>query len=112
MKIAILWLSCLFLGLLVLFAPVSKAQVVNEAIVSRFSDINFQIWGNTLTKPIFLDNADFNDEDTPLEIIGDTGGIYRDHAIAQMVELGFSGGGENWTFLAVLEAEFILDKDN
>jgi len=65
MKIAILWLSCLFLGLLVLFAPVSKAQVVNEAIVSRFSDINFQIWGNTLTKPIFLDNADFNDEDTP-----------------------------------------------
>ncbi|MCF8027440.1 MAG: hypothetical protein K9K81_03675 [Desulfobacteraceae bacterium] len=112
MKRSLLILTGLCVSFLFLTIQPSEAKMKTGEVVSKFSDMNIQIFGSATTQPIFVANPDFNDESTPLEYIGDTGGNYADHSIRQQLRLGLEGGGENWSFMTLLEGEFVMDKDN
>jgi hypothetical protein len=61
-----------------------------------------------------VDNLDFNDDDTAMDFLLDESGIIDDDEMTVRNEfrLGVKGGGENFKFLAILESDFILDKEN
>ncbi|MFO7859637.1 MAG: hypothetical protein R6U41_00300 [Desulfosalsimonas sp.] len=63
--------------------------------------------------PHFMTDSDFNSDNTEYDRLLDEGGWIDDSAtVRSEARLGFSGKGENWSFMTILEADFALSKGN
>jgi len=78
---------------------------------TKSKDIDIQFLGYLRTFPTFMNNIDFNSEDTPFDRLGDENGYMSDHNIRNEARVGWTGKGENWDMLFVLEADFTLCKN-
>lgn len=97
----------------VLMPMAAMADVNLGNVIAASKDINIVMFGSLKTLPHFIENADFNDDDTSLDLIGDENGDgMADHTIRTEVRLGWKAKGDNWDFLAILESDFILNKVN
>jgi hypothetical protein len=75
--------------------------------------VDIEIFGSLKTYPTFMTDSDFNSHNTKYDGLLDEGGWIDDSAtVRNEARLGFSGKGENWSFMTILEADFALDKNN
>jgi hypothetical protein len=104
-------LSLILFILLLLAGPVSAEMGM---VSTTKAGVDLQIFGSLKTFPHFVDNLDFNDDDTAYDFVLDECGIIDDDEMSVRNEfrLGVKGGGENFKFLAILESDFLLDKEN
>ena len=100
--------------LFVMGAATAMAEVGTGDVFAKSGDVDINIFGSLKTYPHFMNNADFNDDNTPFDFLGDEHGDLDDDTVTVRNEarLGFSGEGRNWTFLTILEADFALTKNN
>ncbi len=90
------------------------AKMGTGKVSAASKDVDIQIFGSLKTYPMYSKNVDFNDEDTTFDRTIDENGWAGDDDISVRSEfrLGFKGGGENWSFLAILESDLTYDKRN
>jgi hypothetical protein len=76
--------------------------------------VDIEIFGSLKTYPTFVGNADFNDNDTAMDVLLDEGGYLDNDEVTVRNEfrLGFKGTGENWSFMVILESDIALEKNN
>lgn len=104
-------------GLLVLvfmvfiFFPTISFAVMGT-MEPKSKDVDVEFFGSVKTYPTFLSNMDLNDDATEFDYIIDENGKMADHNIRNEVRVGWTVKGENWNFLAILEADFNLNKAN
>lgn len=104
----------LILSALLLLSGPAFADLGMGKVTPTTTDVGVQIFGSLKTFPHFVDNLDFNEADTGLDFVLDESGIIDDDEMTVRNEfrLGVKGGGENFKFLAILESDFALDKEN
>ncbi len=78
----------------------------------KSKDIDIQFFGSVKTYPTFLSDVDLNDDDTRFDKISDESGTMSDHNIRNEVRIGWSGKGQNWDFLVILETDFNFSQAN
>ncbi len=78
----------------------------------KSKDISVNFFGSLKTYPVIMQDFDFNDDDTARDFTIDESGKGADHYVRNEFRMGWAGKGENWSFLAILESEFTLDKYN
>lgn len=100
--------------LFILGSTPAMAEIGTGKVTAKSSDIDISIFGSLKTYPHFLENVDFNKDDTPYDFLVDESGILDDDDVTVRNEfrLGFRGEGENWDFMTILEGDFALDKNN
>lgn len=91
-------------------AAASFAAMGEMGLKSKDIEVNF--FGSMKTYPVIMQDFDFNDNDTALDFTIDESGKGADHYIRNEFRMGWSGKGENWSFLAILESDFVMDKAN
>jgi len=108
--------TILLLTLVALLATpiICFAKMGTGKVSAASKDINIQIFGSLKTYPMYSTNVDFNDDETPYDITLDENGWSGDDDLSVRSEfrLGFKGGGENWSFLTILESDLTYDKRN
>ncbi|MBC2715285.1 MAG: hypothetical protein HF978_08260 [Desulfobacteraceae bacterium] len=106
-------MSLILSALLFLSCPVLAGTEMGKVTPAK-PGVNIQLFGSLKTFPHFVDNLDFNKDDTIYNWILDESGIIDDDEMTVRNELrvGMKGGGENWKFLVILESDFALDKEN
>ena len=95
---------------LILFPMIASAETGN--VIAKSKDINITMFGSLKTLPHFIENADFNDNNTGLDFIIDENGFMEDHNIRNEVRIGWSAKGKDWDFLIILESDINLNKAN
>ncbi|WP_461833234.1 hypothetical protein, partial [Desulfothermus sp.] len=108
--------NVLFIILILLMASpvICFAKMGTGKVSAASKDIDIQIFGSLKTYPMYSTNVDFNDKDTAYDMTLDENGFMGDDDIGVRSEfrLGFKGGGEHWSFLAILESDLTYDKQN
>ncbi len=108
--------SILLFSLIILMAsPVLVfAKMGTGKVTAASKDVNISIFGSLKTYPMYCKNVDFNDKDTAYDWTLDEDGAAPDDDISVRSEfrIGFKGGGENWSFLSILESDLAYDKRN
>jgi len=102
-------------GFLFLLGSTSAmAEIGTGKVTAKSSDVDISIFGSLKSYPHFLENVDFNNDDTNLDFLVDENGYLDDDDVTVRNEfrLGFRGQGQNWDFMTILEADFALDKNN
>ncbi len=102
-------------GVMFLFGSTSAtAEIGTGKVIAKSSDVDISIFGSLKTYPHFLENVDFNKDDTPLDFMVDESGFLDndDVTVRNEFRLGFTGKGKNWDFMTILEGDFALDKNN
>ena len=103
----------LFLVAISMLFPISVyASASLGNVVAKSKDINITMFGSLKTFPHFIENADFNDNNTPIDFILDENGFMEDHNIRNELRIGWAAKGENWDFLIILESDINLNKAN
>jgi hypothetical protein len=104
-------------GLVVLLAvllvsPAVFAKMGSGKMTAASDDVNIEMFGSFEPRPTFVDNPDFNDEQTNYDfLIGEAGAFGEDDiSVRTETRLGFKGYGKNWTFNTILEADFVFSK--
>lgn len=93
--------------------PLSAMADVNLGdVISASKDINIVMFGSLKTLPHFIENADFNSDDTSHDRILDENGFMENHSVRNEFRIGWKAKGENWDFMAILESDFVLNKPN
>lgn len=100
--------------LLIMGATTAMAEVGTGEVTAKSGDVDINIFGSLKTYPHFMNNADFNDDDTDFDWLLDESGYLDDDTVTVRTEarLGFAGKGKNWNFMAILEGDFVFDKNN
>ncbi len=102
-------LGLLALGI-VLLPMGAMAEMGTGKVSAKSSDINIEMFGSLKVFPHFMDNVDFNSDDTKYDYIGDENGAMSEHSIRNELRVGWQGGNDNWDFLVILEADVTLNK--
>lgn len=108
MRKQIIWL--LSIGLILGTASMAGAEM--GELSPKSSDIEVNFFGSLKTYPTFIENVNFNSDVKAGDWILDESGALKDHGIRNEIRLGWTGKGENWDFLIILESDFNLDKAN
>lgn len=103
----------LFLALMGLSLP-AWAAMGDGLVSAKSKDVNIEVFGSLKSYPHFIENADLNEDNTKDNYLLDESGLLDgdDITVRNEFRLGFAGGGQNWSFFSILEADFALDKDN
>ena len=88
------------------------AKMGSGSVTAKSGDVDIQIFGSLHTYPTFVYDSDFNSDDTIYDAILDEGGWMAEESIRSEARLGFSGKGDHWGFLTILEADFTYSKAN
>ena len=91
---------------------VAMAKMGSGKVTAKSKDIDIEMFGTLHTYPHFMGNPDFNDDDTAYDRILDEAGWMDDTSIRNEFRVGWKGTGKNWDFIVILEADFVLNKDN
>ena len=104
----------LIAALMLLLPSPLLAKMGSGKVTAKSKDIDIEIFGSLKTYPTFVGNADFNEEDTAMDVLLDEGGYLDNDEVTVRNEfrLGFKGAGENWSFMVILESDIALDKNN
>jgi hypothetical protein len=83
-------------------------------VTAKSQDVDIEIFGALQTFPTFIDDPDFNDEQTDWDYVLFEDGFCGedDVSIRGEARVGFNGYGPNWTFHTILETQFVWDKGN
>lgn len=76
------------------------------------SDFDVKFFGSLKTFPTFSSNLNFNSKTSTGDWIIDESGPMADHSTRNEIRLGWTGQGEDWKFLVILESDFVLNKAN
>ena len=101
------------LAALFIFSNAASAAV-GTGLVTASPGLDIQLFGSLKTFPTFGGNFDFNKNNTDFDwLLDESGYIDNDQVtVRNEFRLGVKGAGENWDFIAILESDFALDKDN
>lgn len=88
------------------------AQADLGDVLAKSKDIEITMFGRLKTYPTFIENADFNSDNTRFDFIVDENGQMEDHAIRNEIRVGWAAKADDWDFLIVLEHDFNLNKVN
>jgi len=90
------------------------AEIGSGKVSAKSSDIDISIFGHLKVFPHFISDPDFNDDDTPYDfLLSEAGTLDNDTvSVAHEFRLGFLGKGNNWSFMSILESNFVFDKNN
>ncbi len=105
-------LTIIMVTAIMLIPTVVTAKMGTGQMSAKSKDIDIVMFGTLKTFPHFMDNVDFNSNDTAFDRILDESGWMKDHSIRNELRFGLQGTGENWDFLITLEADFSLSKAN
>lgn len=106
------FLTIVIVTAVMLFPAGVSGKMGSGQVSAKSSDIDIVMFGSLKTYPTFMDNVDFNSNDTIYDRILDESGWMKGHTIRNELRLGWQGTGENWDFLITLEADFSLSKVN
>lgn len=96
-----------------LLAPVGAfAKMGSGQMSAKSKDIDVEFFGSLKSYPHFMTDVDFNDDNTSLDRILDENGFMKDHSVRNELRMGWKGIGQNWDFLIILEADYIMNKVN
>ena len=111
---AISVLNVIVLALLLLVSSPAIAKMGSGEVDTGSSNVNMEIFGSLKSYPHFIGNVDFNQGDTKYDYLIDENGIIDNDEVTvrNQFRLGFKGGGDNWSFSSILEADFSLSKGN
>jgi len=101
----------LFLQLLVFLALPAISFGKMGMMGTKSNDVDINFFGQLRTFPTFMKSCDLNSKATGLDFIKDENGAMSDHNIRNEARIGWSGKGDNWDFLVILEADFTLNKN-
>ncbi len=107
-------IMCFILSALLFLSCPVLAEIEMGKVTPAKPGVDIQIFGSLKTFPHFVNNLDFNDADTGMDWVLDESGFIDDDdmTVRNEFRLGVKGGGENFKFLAILESDFALDKEN
>jgi hypothetical protein len=101
------------MSLVLVCAAVGSAKMGSGKISAKSGDVNWELFGSLKVYPHLVDNVDFNDDDTPFDYFVDESGAQgNEESIRNEARIGFNAQGQNWTFLSILEADFVYNKAN
>ena len=96
-----------------LLAPAGAfAKMGSGQMSAKSKDIDVEFFGSLKAYPHFMTNVDFNDDNTGRDVILDESGFMKDHSVRSEARIGWKGTGENWDFLVILEADYVMNKVN
>ena len=78
---------------------------------TKSNDVDINFFGQLRTFPTFIKSGDFNSKASAHDKIGEENGDMSDHNVRNEARIGWSGKGDNWDFLVILEADFTLNKN-
>jgi hypothetical protein len=97
----------------IFYSSVAFCEIGSGKVEAKSGNVDIEIFGSLKTYPTFMTDSDFNSHNTKYDGLLDEGGWIDDSAtVRNEARLGFSGKGENWSFMTILEADFALDKNN
>jgi hypothetical protein len=109
MKKSLVWLLCIAL----LSFPIGAAAKMGSGkVVAKSNDIDIAMFGSLKMFPFFVENADFNDDDTEFDRLLDESGWFENHSVRSEIRVGWTAKAENWDFLVILESDFNMNKAN
>ncbi len=109
MKKSLVWLLCLaFLS----FPVGVTAKMGSGQVLAKSKDIDITMFGSLKVFPFFVDNADFNNNDTGYDRLLDESGWFENHSVRSEIRVGWTAKAENWDFLVILESDFNMNKAN
>ncbi len=90
------------------------AKMGSGKVSAKSDDVDIQMFGAMQVYPTFINNPDFNDDQTNWDYVMFEAGFCGDDDVSVRSEtrLGFEGYGQNWTFHTILETQFVWDKRN
>ncbi|MFO7838831.1 MAG: hypothetical protein R6X08_04970 [Desulfosalsimonadaceae bacterium] len=111
LKKALLFLAAV---MFVFGSTTALAEVGSGKVQAKSGDVDWNMFGSLKTYPHFMDNADFNDDNTDMDWLLDENGIIDDDHTTVRTEArwGFSAEGKNFTAMMILEGDFSLSKGN
>jgi hypothetical protein len=91
----------------------ATAKMGSGKVSAKSGDVNWELFGSLKVYPTYIDNIDFNDADTSMDyIIDESGAQSEEFSIRHEARVGLSAEGQNWTFLSILESDFVYNKAN
>ncbi len=106
-KIILFWLLLLVINFNSVFA-----ENISCCVNAKNKDIDINIFGSLINDIHFPVNIDLNKNDTKFDYYAFENGLMAGHAIRAQARVGFSGKGDDWSFLITLESDMLLNRDN
>lgn len=108
-KIIIALWTVIVIGLI---CPNLYAKMGSGKVTAKSEDVNIEIFGALQSFPTFINDPDFNDDQTNWDYVMFEDGFCGEDDVSVRTEarVGFQGYGENWTFYTILESQFVMSK--
>lgn len=90
----------------------AAAKMGSGQVITKSKDIDITMFGSLKVFPFFVDNADFNSDDTGYDRLLDESGWFENHSVRSEIRVGWTAKAENWDFLIILESDFNMNKAN
>jgi len=94
-----------------IFLPFTAMADLGD-VIAKSKDIEINMFGSLKTFPHFIENADFNSDDTRYDFIIDENGTMENHAVRTEARIGWDAKADDWDFMIILESDFNLNKAN
>jgi hypothetical protein len=106
-------IGCAVVFFVLVCAASGPAKMGSGKVSAKSGDVNWELFGSLKVYPHLVDNVDFNDNDTEYDYFLDESGAQgNEESIRNEARIGFNAQGQNWTFLSILEADFVYNKAN